>query len=151
MLDFNDIKTIHQLTRVGCSALGWTLNKKTGYIKLHCSILTKYECKNVGCYPELCPKVQEKIPIEKSEPVYEAYFDGSATPNPGARKIGGYILDPTSRKKVATYSQDLGYGTNNEAEYLSLYHLSMKIRDLGIKKVKIYGDSKLVVNQVNGV
>jgi ribonuclease HI len=79
---------------------------------------------------------------------YEAYFDGSATPNPGDMKIGGYFKGPENSYK---YSQDIGYGTNNEAEYHSLLYLVKRLNENEIHKVKIYGDSKLVVNQINGV
>lgn len=79
---------------------------------------------------------------------YEGYFDGSAKPNPGKMTIGGYIKDP-NRKIVNQYSSKLGHGTNNEAEYLSLIDLLNKAIDLDIKKIRLYGDSALVVNQVN--
>jgi ribonuclease HI len=82
---------------------------------------------------------------------YLAFFDGSATPNPGMMKIGGYIQGPgTKKKRVAEYSEELGHGTNNEAEYLSLIRLLNELKRLGIWKVKIHGDSSLVINQVNG-
>ncbi len=82
---------------------------------------------------------------------YMAYFDGSATPNPGDMKIGGYIRGPgTKKERICEYSQSIGYGTNNEAEYLSLIHLLHAIKNHGIWKVRIHGDSSLVVNQVNG-
>ena len=50
---------------------------------------------------------------------YTAYFDGSAKPNPGMMKIGGLVKDETGTIK-GEYSKELGHGTNNEAEYLSL-------------------------------
>lgn len=78
----------------------------------------------------------------------EAYFDGSATPNPGDMKIGGYFKGQGDSYK---YSRDIGYGTNNEAEYHSLLYLVKRLNEYEIHKVKIYGDSKLVINQVNGV
>jgi ribonuclease HI len=79
---------------------------------------------------------------------FEAFFDGSATPNPGTMKIGGYFKGESSMYK---YSTQLGYGTNNEAEYNSLLYLVDLLNEKGIQKVNIYGDSQLVVNQVNGV
>jgi ribonuclease HI len=80
---------------------------------------------------------------------YKAFFDGGATPNPGDMKIGGYIETPTG-KRIFSYSVDKGYGTNNEAEYLSLIHLVEALVNRGVWKVRIHGDSNLVVNQVKG-
>jgi len=79
---------------------------------------------------------------------YIAYFDGSAKPNPGEMRIGGLIKDE-SGNIVGDYSRDLGYGTNNEAEYKSLILLVTGLVKHEIKNVTIYGDSALVVNQVN--
>ncbi len=82
---------------------------------------------------------------------YMAYFDGGATPNPGDMKIGGYIRGPgTKRQRLYEYSEAIGYGTNNEAEYSSLIHLLKAINKHGIWKVRIHGDSSLIVKQVNG-
>lgn len=81
---------------------------------------------------------------------YKAFFDGGATPNPGQMMIGGYIEEPNKRR-IYEYSYHIGYGTNNEAEYTSLLHLCNAIVSLQIFKVRIHGDSSLVVNQVNGV
>lgn len=79
---------------------------------------------------------------------YTAFFDGSAKPNPGEMKIGGLIKDE-SGTIVGEYSRDLGYGTNNEAEYKSLILLVHGLVNGNIENVTIYGDSALVVNQVN--
>ena len=86
-----------------------------------------------------------------AEELYEGYFDGSAVPNPGQMTIGGYITRVSDKKKVHLYSTGIGYGTNNEAEYASLIELCDKLQPLGIKNIDIYGDSLLVVNQVNKV
>lgn len=81
---------------------------------------------------------------------YVAHFDGSAKPNPGKMKIGGRITTP-KQNIVHDFSIDLADGTNNEAEYLSLIHIAEKLVDLGATSAKIFGDSQLVVNQVNGL
>jgi len=79
---------------------------------------------------------------------YEGYFDGSAKPNPGIMTIGGFIKDPKSIT-IHTYSVELWHGTNNESEYLSFIRLLNDVIKLNITKIKLYGDSALVVNQVN--
>jgi len=80
---------------------------------------------------------------------YIAFFDGSAQPNPGEKRIGGQILDENGNKAY-TFSMSTGYGTNNEAEYEALLEVVKYISKENIKGVKISGDSLLVVNQVNG-
>ena len=137
------------ISRVGCSSLGWILNKTTGELKLYCGELKKYKCENIGCYPELCPKVNEEIYIKQAEPEYKAFFDGGAKPNPGIITIGGYIKDDKGGI-ISSYSQPLGHGTNNQAEYLSLLYLCKLLIEASVKNVKIYGDSQLVVKQING-
>ena len=86
-----------------------------------------------------------------TEELYEGYFDGSAAPNPGQMTIGGYVKRVSDKQKVHVYSIKLGHGTNNEAEYLSLIELCETLEGLGIKNINIYGDSLLVINQVNKV
>lgn len=77
-------------------------------------------------------------------------FDGSAAPNPGRMTIGGIIIDETLQETICTYSEFVGDGTNNEAEYLSLIRLLEESLKNGITKLHIKGDSLLVVNQING-
>lgn len=78
-----------------------------------------------------------------------AYYDGSAKPNPGDMHIGGYIKN-NAGDTIWTMSKSAGFGTNNQAEYLALLEVSKKLVELGAKEAKIYGDSQLTVNQVNG-
>lgn len=81
---------------------------------------------------------------------YKAFFDGSAKPNPGIMTIGGLIKDE-SDKIILKYSEELDEGTNNQSEYLSLIRLLDEAIKADIKKIEIFGDSALAINQVNGV
>lgn len=80
---------------------------------------------------------------------FKAFFDGGAKPNPGEMTIGGYVEDSTGFR-VYEYSRELGHGTNNEAEYLSLNYLLARLIEKGVQDVEIYGDSQLVIYQVLG-
>ncbi len=91
---------------------------------------------------------KEVTPKQSCSKTFTAYFDGSASPNPGNMKIGGYIKDGTYT--LAKFSTEIGYGTNNEAEYWALIELLRKIVSHNIQKVRIFGDAKLVIDQVNG-
>ena len=80
---------------------------------------------------------------------YTGAFDGGSTPNPGDMKIGGFIK--LHGKTIFSYSDSIGYGTNNMAEYASLLRLLKKAQQLGINNIYIQGDSQLIINQVNGL
>ena len=80
---------------------------------------------------------------------YYGYFDGSSIPNPGLMTIGGYI-EAEDGIRVEDFHLEIGDGTNNRAEYGAIIHLLEETIKLGIKNINIYGDSMLVVNQVNG-
>lgn len=81
--------------------------------------------------------------------MYYGYFDGSASPNPG--KIGcGFCIYKDGREILCGASPS-GVGTNNEAEYLALVNLLEQCVNHGVDEITCFGDSKLVINQVNGV
>jgi len=80
---------------------------------------------------------------------FKGFFDGSSKPNPGIMTIGGVIKDK-SNTVIIKYSEELDYGTNNQSEYLSLKRLLDEAIKADIKSIEIFGDSALVVNQVNG-
>ena len=81
--------------------------------------------------------------------IYECHFDGSAKPNPGEMTIGGVIKD-SEGNVVEQYTKPLGYGTNNQAEYLSLIYLLEIAGKYFPDRLIIKGDSALVINQVTG-
>ena len=74
-------------------------------------------------------------------------FDGGARPNPGQMAIGCVVH--TDRKTWTDYQQ-LGHGTNNEAEYWALIHGIKLARKMGGTSLEAAGDSELVVRQVQG-
>lgn len=81
------------------------------------------------------------------------YFDGACLPhNPGGTATYGFVIKDAGGniifcgKGIATEQ-----GTNNIAEYTGLIEGLKKAKEMGIEQVKIYGDSMLVVNQINGV
>tara|TARA_Y100000296_G_scaffold19024_2_gene22732 strand:- start:15465 stop:16187 length:723 start_codon:yes stop_codon:yes gene_type:complete len=81
--------------------------------------------------------------------MHTGYFDGATNPNPGELGLGACIVDHKGDEVIATSSYR-PYGTNNEAEYLSLILLLKMAKKAGIKELECYGDSKLIINQVNG-
>lgn len=86
--------------------------------------------------------------------VWKLQFDGASRGNPG-RSAGGYAIVVIKRglsEKVASGGRVFSQlATNNVAEYTGLIDGLKKAHSLRIKLDVIEGDSKLIVNQVNGV
>ena len=83
---------------------------------------------------------------QKEEGVWKMYFDGSLA-KVGA-SAGVYIISPIRDFKA--YSYKLVFEcTNNVAEYEALLLGLHALKDLGAKRVQFFGDSELVINQVN--
>ena len=81
--------------------------------------------------------------------MYEANFDGSSRGNPGPSQIGFAITK--NGEEVYSRSQPIPDGTNNVAEYQALISLAEVLVGMDVDEVIIRGDSKLVINQVNGL
>jgi len=77
----------------------------------------------------------------------KGYFDGASRSNPGDAGAGCLLMDDNGNV-VWSRARYLGVKTNNEAEYSALINLLTEARARGIKKLEVYGDSKLVVSQV---
>ena len=72
------------------------------------------------------------------------YFDGGCQPNPGKMEVA------VVARGLTYYLGDIGFGTNNDAEWLALIHALHVAGSLGIADFILIGDSALVVNQANG-
>jgi ribonuclease HI len=80
--------------------------------------------------------------------MYHGFFDGSATPNPGVIGCGFCVYK--DGKEVLCGAGPGGHGTNNEAEYMSLVWLLEECVTQGIANITCYGDSQLIIKQLNG-
>lgn len=84
--------------------------------------------------------------------VLKIFTDGGSKGNPGPSTIGAvFYLDG---KKVFHHHESIGIATNNEAEYKALIKaLEIVKKDyvLRAKRVDFFSDSRLMVNQVNGL
>ncbi|MEM6754105.1 MAG: ribonuclease HI family protein, partial [Cyanobacteria bacterium P01_C01_bin.38] len=77
------------------------------------------------------------------------YFDGAAEPSNPGPAAGAAVIDlPTGESLIATL--DLGIQTNNVAEYSGAIAGLKKALELGCKRVKLFGDSQLVIYQLSG-
>ena len=85
------------------------------------------------------------------------YCDGACSGNPGDSGVGVAInlsdedAAALNRDKSYTISEYIGTATNNIAEYSALISGLEKAKSLGIKRIKVFLDSELVVKQLKGV
>lgn len=84
-----------------------------------------------------------------SDNTWQAWFDGATKhSNPGLRGIGAVLKGPAGQ--IVEIAQEIGEGTNNEAEYCALMAVLDAAVDAGVQDLVVYGDSQLVIKQVNG-
>src|SRR5205085_7025248 len=77
-------------------------------------------------------------------------FDGGSRGNPGPAGIG-VVVRAADGTPLVTLGRYIGKATNNVAEYRALITAMTEAERLGARKVKIRGDSELVVRQMTGV
>ncbi|XP_024156245.1 uncharacterized protein LOC112164254 [Rosa chinensis] len=73
------------------------------------------------------------------------YFDGSSTSDSAGARI--VIESPTGQKHQYAFKLDFNC-TNNQAEYEALIIGLEVLEELGATRVKVFGDSLLVINQM---
>jgi ribonuclease HI len=91
--------------------------------------------------------------IEIQQPVPDAFLDHWKMYFDGSLKLGGVgigvlFISPQG-KQLKYVLQILWQATNNEAEYETLIHGLRIATSLRIKQLHVYGDSAVVINQVN--
>ncbi len=98
------------------------------------------------------------------------YTDGGSKGNPGPSAIGlviyagarpAGITTQKAENELVRYREDIGHGTNNEAEYTALIraleivageHPTAKISEVEkVTKIMCHADSELMVKQLNGL
>jgi len=77
------------------------------------------------------------------------HIDGGSRGNPGEAGVGVYFQD-RSGAPLQRISRYIGRATNNTAEYQALLTALARAREAGVKYLRVYSDSELLVNQVNG-
>jgi len=76
-------------------------------------------------------------------------FDGGSRGNPGPAGVG-VVLRAADGTPLVTLGRFIGRATNNVAEYKALITALEQARELGAKRVKVLGDSELIVKQMRG-
>ena len=80
--------------------------------------------------------------------MFTLYFDGASRSNPGPASYGGVIYENGVERY--TYKKYIGTTTNNVAEYKALLNGLLLAKEKGITRLAVYGDSKLVIEQITG-
>jgi ribonuclease HI len=86
---------------------------------------------------------------ELEEGIWSLYCDGASRGNPGPAGAGALLLNPQG-ESTAEAGEYLGETTNNVAEYRALLLGLQKARDLGVRRLRVFADSELLVRQLNG-
>src|SRR5438067_8636781 len=76
------------------------------------------------------------------------YIDGAARGNPGPAAWAFVITRPDGR--VEERAECLGTATNNFAEYTALVEALDYAQQIGLRRLDLFSDSELLVNQING-
>jgi len=80
---------------------------------------------------------------------YTLNFDGCSKGNPGMAGIGIVIY----KKGIEIHSacKFIGIKTNNQSEYSAVIFGMEEALKLEIEQISIFGDSQIVINQINGI
>jgi probable phosphoglycerate mutase len=77
------------------------------------------------------------------------HFDGGSRGNPGPAAYG-FVLDRPGGEQLAEGGEAIGVATNNVAEYRGLIEGMRRAGELGVRRLTVHGDSKLVIEQMKG-
>ena len=93
---------------------------------------------------------EPETPSARSEGAYTANIDGAARGNPGPAAYGVVVRRPngTPQESLGKY---IGRQTNNVAEYYALIAALDYAAANGIRRLRVYSDSQLIVNQIKGL
>ena len=93
---------------------------------------------------------EPETPSARAEGAYTANIDGAARGNPGPAAYGVVVRRPdgTTHESLGKY---IGRATNNVAEYYALIAALDYAAASGIRRLRVYSDSQLIVNQIKGL
>jgi acyl dehydratase/ribonuclease HI len=93
---------------------------------------------------------EPETPSTREEGSYTANIDGAARGNPGPASYGVVMRRPDG-KPLESLGKYIGRHTNNVAEYYALIAALDYAAAKGIKRLRVYSDSQLIVNQIKGI
>src|SRR6267142_3636483 len=93
---------------------------------------------------------EPESPSTRAEGAYTANIDGAARGNPGPASYGVVLRRPDG-KPLESLGKYIGRTTNNVAEYYALIAALDYAAASGIRRLRVYSDSQLIVNQIKGI
>lgn len=94
----------------------------------------------------------KKLLNKEKKYVYQLYFDGASRGNPGLSGAGAVLFQCYQDEKTKIFEVFRFVGddhTNNQAEYCGLIIGLKECLKRGFRKITVYGDSKLIIKQMN--
>lgn len=91
--------------------------------------------------------------MSETKTKFTLHFDGACKGNPGKGGYGGIIRSYSEGYKpltILTYNGNIEYCTNNYSEYSGLLSGLKNALIYKIQNIDVYGDSQLVIKQMNG-
>jgi ribonuclease HI len=95
-------------------------------------------------------KYNKRMPKMETQFYYKLNFDGCSKGNPGLAGAGAVIYNLDDEYWADSFFVGENF-TNNFAEYTGLILGLQKAKALGIKQLKVEGDSLLVINHMKGL
>jgi acyl dehydratase/ribonuclease HI len=93
---------------------------------------------------------EPEAPSARAEGAYTANIDGAARGNPGPAAYGVVVRRPDG-KTHESLGKYIGRTTNNVAEYYALIAALDYAAASGIRRLRVFSDSQLIVNQIKGI
>jgi acyl dehydratase/ribonuclease HI len=93
---------------------------------------------------------EPEAPSARQEGAYTANIDGAARGNPGPAAYGVIVRRPDG-KTHESLGKYIGRATNNVAEYYALIAALDYAAASGIRRLRVFSDSQLIVNQIKGI
>src|ERR1700720_444202 len=93
---------------------------------------------------------EPETPSARQDGAYTANIDGAARGNPVSAAYGVIVRRPdgSTHESLGKY---IGRTTNNVAEYYALIAALDYAAASGIRRLRVYSDSQLIVNQIKGL
>ena len=104
------------------------------------------EKKDSKSLPPLPPRLLKEI-----EQAFALYFDGAYKSKEGRAAAGIVVFNPLKEKVMERGMVLLNVSSNNEAEYAALILGLEWCVSNEISRLNVYGDSMLIVKQVQGI
>lgn len=100
--------------------------------------------------PDKCKPAPHANPAGTADgEAWQAWFDGSALPNPGKIGVGVVLLSPAG-ERLEKSALPGHHGCNNQAELYALCAALELAHSAGARHLLIFGDSDVAVSYVNG-